>query len=109
MGVPSRKMKLLGYKMKFTPPTTLPQYLVFRWLNAASNNMSGESFQGKKLLVTGGGGYFGHKLGNALKKKGAELLAFDISWPLDKTAYKQLECVQVRSTGGACFLGLRKN
>ena len=95
--------------MKFTPPTTLPQYLVFRWLNAASNNMSGESFQGKKLLVTGGGGYFGHKLGNALKKKGAEVLAFDISWPLDKTAYKQLECVQVRSTGGACFLGLRKN
>ena len=58
--------------------------------------MSEESFQGKKVLVTGGGGYFGHKLGNALKKKGAEVLAFDISWPLDRTAYKQLECVQVR-------------
>lgn len=58
--------------------------------------MSRESFQGKRVLVTGGGGYFGHKLGNALKKKGAEVIAFDISWPLDRTAYKQLECVQVR-------------
>ena len=58
--------------------------------------MSVESFRGKKILVTGGGGYFGHKLGNALRKKGAAVLAFDISWPLDTTAYKQLECVQVR-------------
>ena len=24
--------------------------------------------QGRKILVTGGGGYFGHKLGNELKK-----------------------------------------
>ena len=53
-------------------------------------------FQGKRVLVTGGGGYFGHKLGNALRKKGAEVILFDISWPLDQTAYKQLECVQVR-------------
>lgn len=52
-------------------------------------------FQGKRVLVTGGGGYFGHKLGNALKKKGAGVLLFDILWPLDKTAYKQMECVQV--------------
>lgn len=53
-------------------------------------------FQGKRVLVIGGGGYFGHKLGNALRKKGAEVILFDISWPLDETAYKQLECVQVR-------------
>lgn len=55
--------------------------------------------------MTGGGGYFGHKLGNALKKKGAEVLAFDISWPLDQTAYKQLECVQVRY-GRSLFSGV---
>ena len=53
-------------------------------------------FHEKRVLVTGGGGYFGHKLGNALRKKGAEVILFDISWPLDQTAYKQLECVQVR-------------
>ena len=67
----------------------------FGWLSAGSSIMA-EEFQGKRVIVTGGGGYFGHKLGNALKAKGAEVLAFDISWPLDKTAYKQLECVQVR-------------
>ena len=62
--------------------------------------------------MTGGGGYFGHKLGNALKKKGAEVLAFDISWPLDQTAYKQLECVQVRYERSMFlfwdYVGLRK-
>ncbi|XP_078347029.1 short-chain dehydrogenase/reductase family 42E member 1-like [Oculina patagonica] len=51
-------------------------------------------FQGKRVLVTGGGGYFGLKLGKALKRKGAEVVLFDIFWPLDKTAYKQLQCVQ---------------
>ena len=62
---------------------------------AGESSDSHSEFQ-KRVLVTGGGGYFGHKLGNALKKKGAEVLLFDIFWPLDETAYKQLECVQVR-------------
>ena len=39
--------------------------------------------QGKKILVTGGGGYFGQKLGNELKKLEAVVVLFDISWPLD--------------------------
>ena len=67
----------------YTKKNVLPKNFVFRWLTAGSNNMSRESFQGKRVLVTGGGGYFGHKLGNALKKKGAEVIAFDISWPLN--------------------------
>ena len=40
--------------------------------------------QGRKIFVTGGGGgYFGHKLGNQLKKMEAVVVLFDISWPLD--------------------------
>ncbi|CAH3039531.1 unnamed protein product [Pocillopora meandrina] len=39
--------------------------------------------QGKKIIVTGGGGYFGHKLGNELKKMGAVVVLCNISWPLD--------------------------
>ncbi|CAH3039535.1 unnamed protein product [Pocillopora meandrina] len=50
--------------------------------------------QGKKILVTGGGGYFGHKLGNELKKLGAVVVLFDISWPLDDVVYEQMECFQ---------------
>ncbi|CAH3039526.1 unnamed protein product [Pocillopora meandrina] len=50
--------------------------------------------QGKKILVTGGGGYFGHKLGNELKKLGAVVVLFDISWPLDDVVYQQMECFQ---------------
>ena len=34
-------------------------------------------FQGRKILVTGGGGYFGHKLGNELKKMGAVVVLND--------------------------------
>ena len=55
------------------------------------------AFQGKRVLVTGGGGYFGHKLGNALERKGVEVILFDVFWPLDQRAYKQLERVQVRT------------
>ena len=75
---------------------------------AEESNLVGFEFQGKRVLVTGGGGYFGHKLGNALTKKGAEVLLFDIFWPLDKTAYKQLECVQVRYERSLFYLVLRK-
>ncbi|XP_066026724.1 short-chain dehydrogenase/reductase family 42E member 1-like isoform X2 [Pocillopora verrucosa] len=50
--------------------------------------------QGRKILVTGGGGYFGHKLGNELKKLGAVVVLFDISWPLDDVVYEQMECFQ---------------
>ena len=53
--------------------------------------------QGKKILVTGGGGYFGHKLGNELKKLGAVVVLFDISWPLDDVVYEQMECFQVET------------
>ena len=78
---------------------------------AEESNLAGFEFQGKRVLVTGGGGYFGHKLGNALKKKGAEVFLFDIFWPLDKTAYKQykLECVQVRYERSLFYLVLRKD
>ena len=52
--------------------------------------------QGRKILVTGGG-YFGHKLGNELKKMGAVVVLFDISWPLDDVVYEQMECFQVET------------
>ena len=52
-------------------------------------------FQGRKILVTGGGGYFGHKLGNELKKMGAVVVLLDISWALDEVVYEQMECLQV--------------
>ena len=50
-------------------------------------------------LITGGGGYFGHKLGNGLMKQGAVVVLFDVAWPFDDTAYNQMKCVQV------CFQG----
>ena len=53
--------------------------------------------QGRKILVTGGGGYFGHKLGNELKKLGAVVVLFDISWPLDDVVYEQMECFPVET------------
>ena len=52
--------------------------------------------QGKRMLITGGGGYFGQKLGNELKRQGAEVVLFDIAWPFDDTeAYSYIKCVQV--------------
>ena len=53
--------------------------------------------QGRTILVTRGGGYFGHKLGNQPKKMGAVVVLFDISWPLDDVAYEQMECFQVET------------
>ena len=53
--------------------------------------------KGEIILVTGGGGYFGHKLGNELKKLGAVVVLFDISWPLDDVVYEQMECFQVET------------
>ena len=35
-------------------------------------------FQGRKIIVTGGRGYFGHKLRNELKKMGAVVVLFVI-------------------------------
>lgn len=52
-------------------------------------------FHGKRVLITGGGGYFGHKLGNGLMKQGAVVVLFDVAWPFDDTAYSQMKCVQV--------------
>ena len=53
--------------------------------------------KGEIILVTGGGGYFGHTLGNELKKMGAVVVSFDISWPLDDVVYEQMECFQVET------------
>ena len=52
-------------------------------------------FHWKKVLLTGGGGYFGHKLGNELKMQGAEVVLFDIFWPFDELAYTRMKCIQV--------------
>lgn len=47
------------------------------------------------MLITGGGGYFGQKLGNELKRQGAEVLLFDIAWPFDDAeVYSYIKCVQ---------------
>lgn len=35
------------------------------------------AYSGLKVLVTGGAGYFGHRLGKALKKDGADVTLFD--------------------------------
>lgn len=52
--------------------------------------------QSKRMLITGGGGYFGQKLGKELKRQGAEVVLFDIAWPFDETeAYSHIKCVQV--------------
>ena len=61
-------------------------------------------FQGRKILVTGGGGYFGHKLGNELKKMGAVVVLFDIWRPLDEVVNEQMECVQVDLAGKLRYL-----
>ena len=53
-------------------------------------------FQGRKILVTeGGGGHFGHKLGSELKKMGA-VVGNDISRPLDEVVNEQMECFSGR-------------
>ena len=53
------------------------------------------SFRGERVVVTGGGGYFGQRLGNTLKCKGADVILFDISWPLEETAYEGMARFQV--------------
>jgi len=73
--------------LKYEPYRTLHDIDFFRWLSAGSYNMAEEmeshrlSVSKERVIVTGGGGgtgggCFGHKLGNALKNKGAEVL-----WP----------------------------
>ena len=63
----------------------------------ADDRNPSDVFEGKSVLITGGGGYFGHKLGNELNRQGAEVVLFDIFWPFNDTAYSQMECVQVVS------------
>ena len=58
-------------------------------------NGVGNLYQGKRVLITGGGGYFGHKLGNELKRQGAEVILFDVVWPFNVSVYSQMQCVQV--------------
>jgi len=60
----------------------------------ADDRNPSDVFEGKSVLITGGGGYFGHKLGNELNRQGAEVVLFDIFWPFNDTAYSQMECVQ---------------
>ena len=55
----------------------------------------GSLYQGKRVLITGGGGYFGHRLGNELKRQGAEVILFDVAWPFNVSVYSQMKCVQV--------------
>ena len=52
-------------------------------------------FRGLKVFLTGGGGYFGHKLGNELKMQGAKVVLFDIFWSFDEMAYTRMKCIQV--------------
>ena len=57
-------------------------------------------FQGRKILVTReGGGHFGHKLGNELKKMGAVVVLNDISRLLDEVVNEQWSVFQVDFTG----------
>ena len=46
-------------------------------------------FQGRKILVTEGGGHFGHMLGSELKKMGAVVVLNDISRLLDEVVNEQ--------------------
>ena len=64
----------------------------------ADGKRASRVFGGKRVLVAGGGGYFGHKLGNELDRQGAEVVLFDIFFgPFDKTtAYSQMEYIEVR-------------
>ena len=66
--------------------------------------MDVDMFQGRKILATGGGQYFGHKLGNELKKMGAVVVLFDISRLLDEVVNEQMECLQVDLTGKLRYL-----
>ncbi|KAJ6657180.1 hypothetical protein lerEdw1_002769 [Lerista edwardsae] len=46
--------------------------------------MDAENLVKKTILITGGGGYFGFRLGCALSKKGADVILFDISKPVQE-------------------------
>ena len=50
-------------------------------------------FNGQKVLITGGGGYVGQRLGNALLEKGADVILFDVNFPQD--SYAPMTCIQV--------------
>ena len=67
-------------------------------LNLGMMDGSGDVFEGKRVLITGGGGYFGNELGNELKKQGAEVVLFDVAWPFDVS--DEMKCVQVRIPPG---------
>ena len=47
-------------------------------------------FQGRKILMTGERGNFGHKLGSELKKMGAVVVLNDNSRPLDEVINEQM-------------------
>ena len=53
-------------------------------------------FQGRKILVTGERGHFGHKLGSELKKMGAVVVLNDNSRPLDEVVNEQMKCFSGR-------------
>ena len=47
---------------------------------------------------------FWPQAGNELKKMGAVVVSFDISWPLDEVVYEQMECLLEELTGKLCNL-----
>ena len=48
------------------------------WRTAADGRCVSDVFEGKSVLITGGRGYFGYKLGNELNRQGAEVVLFHI-------------------------------
>lgn len=52
------------------------------------------SYSDLRVLVTGGAGYFGHRLGNKLKQSGADVTLFDCRKPME--VCEGMNFVQVR-------------
>ena len=67
------------------------------------------AYSGLKVLVTGGAGYFGHRLGKALKKDGADVTLFDCRKLMDCEGMNFIQVslcrliVKAGSRNGQCF------
>ena len=49
---------------------------------AVEEENTSRTYSGIKVLVTGGAGYFGHRLGASLKQSGADVTLFDCRRPM---------------------------